>query len=504
MVGPQSMRDPRRDREAALHTSMTLAVMLLASAAPGAAQQSTLEYVARYDCQPGADHLMAVAALSGDRALVASNRGLTLVDLAALPPGGTSAYLFRLTGINARDVYLSDDEGHIFVNTHRGGSGNIGFDVVAIQGNSLQKVASVTEPGVLYEKMDLEGDLLYVAAHAFGLRIYDVSSPASPTLIGKLEAGFVDAFAVEVDGTRAHVADGGGGLKLVDVSDPTAPQLLDGEDLVGALGTSEDVTVRDGRVYVAAGGAGVAVYTVGDLGSRTLDPLPGSAESLCWVGDHLAVGSFSRTTVFEVGPGTQLTQVAFETAHRRGSSARLRLAEGLGAAPGERLLVAGWNFMDVYALKPSAAGTQPDIVCDTQRIRFDPSGATRQVTVTNNGQGTLVVSQVSVTSPDFAAAWSGGSLAPGASVSFDVTYQGGPTNTGSGVVLLGSNDPDENPLPIQVFGNTTFLDPGEPAVDFTLQTLERDAQTGQVVQGAPFSLSGQLGKIVWFAVFGTW
>ena len=488
-----------------MRASPLLAVAVALLAMPSAAGQETLEHLGRYDCQPGADHLMAVAALSGERALVAGNKGLTLVDLTALPQGGTSAYLARLPGVNARDLTLTPDQTHVFVNTHRGeNSGNIGFDVVRIAGTNLQRVGAVTEPGVLYEKMCLDGDRLYVAAHAYGLRVFDVSTPAAPVLLGQLETGLVDAFAVAVDGDTAYVADGAGGLKVVDVSDPTAPLLLAGEDLDSALGTSEDVVVRDGRVYVAAGGAGVAVYQGAELASRTLQAVPGCAESLCWVGERLAVGSFSATTLFAVGPGTELTQVAFESVHRRGSAARLRLAEGVAAASGDRLLVANWNFMDVYALKPAAAATQPDIVCDVQRIRFAPSGGTRKVTLTHNGQGTLSVSQVSVSSPDFTVGWSGGSLAPGESVAFDVTYQGGPTGSGSGVVLLGSNDPDESPLPIQVFGNTPYLDPGEPAPDFTLQTLERHPQTGLPVQGPPFSLSGQFGKIVWFAVFGTW
>ena len=66
-----------------------------------------------------------------------------------------------------------------------------------------------------------------------------------------------------------------------------------------------------------------------------------------------------------------------------------------------------------------------------------------------------------------------------------------------------SNDPDEDPLPIQVFGNTTYLDPGEASIDFTLPSIRRDELTGDYIE-APLTLSDHLGKIVWFQVYGHW
>ena len=70
-------------------------------------QELALDYLYRYDCQAGIpDHLMHSVEVSGNRAIVASNRGLTLVDLGALPVGGTQSYLFRLAGPNARDMVV--------------------------------------------------------------------------------------------------------------------------------------------------------------------------------------------------------------------------------------------------------------------------------------------------------------------------------------------------------------------------------------------------------------
>jgi len=465
-----------------------------------------LDYRCRYICQSGEpDHLLCAQGLSDGRAIVAGNRGLALIDLSALTTGGTGSYLFRLQGVNARDVLIGEDQNYIFVNTHRGeGTGSTGFEVVQLSGNTMKKVATREEEGILYEKMCLRGSYLYVAAHGNGLRIFDIADPENPGIAGKLEEGFVDAFAVAVEGDTAYVADGAGGLKVVDVSNPASPSIIAGECLETARGTSEDVVARDGRVYVAAGGAGLAVYTPDDLSSRALQEVDGCAESLAWIGDHLAVGTIKGVVIYEIGPGTAVTPVASELSHRLGESARLRLLNGVGAAPGNLLLCANWNFMDVFELKEAAASSQPDINCSVQRLRFPPGGGAREVTITHNGRGVLNISSVSPRHRDFSTDYSGGSLSPGESVSFQINYQGSDAQQGEGVVLVHSNDPDEEPLPIQVFGNTRYLDPGEEAVDFSLPAFRRDPETGALVESSTFTLSENRGKVVWFTVFATW
>ena len=467
---------------------------LVCLAASLAGQAMTLEYQGRYNCQPGPDHLMGTVALSGDRALVGGNKGIALVDLKALPVGGTQNYLGLVSWGNPRDFYLTKDEQHVFVNTDRSG-----FTVAQIQGNVLGMVTTRNETGVFYDKMCLDGNYLYVAAHAHGIRIFDVSQPANPTTVGRLDQGFVDAFAIAVDGNTAYVADGAGGLKIVDVTDRRAPRIVTGETLATAKGTYEDITVKNGRVYAAAGGAGLAVYEAGKLASRTLVPVPGCAESLCWVGNHLAMGTLAGVVVFAPGAGTTVTQVAQETSHRRGTTASLRFAEGV-ASSGNLLLVADWNYLDVYELKPASTGTQPDINCDVQRVRFKPSGGRCRATVTNNGSGALQISSVTSSSAAFQVSYPGGTLSPGQSAWFDIVFTGG---TASGVITIQSNDPDENPLPIQVFGETTYLDPGENAPDFTVTTLIRDKNSGQLKQGS-FTLSQHRGQAIWFNAFASW
>lgn len=483
-----------------LHIIISFVILTIFN--PLVAAETALDYLYRYEHQSGEpDHLLDAVAVDSHRAIVCGNRGLALIDLNALPLNGTKQYLYRLPGLNARDVYPAYP--YVFVNLHRGESeGPYGFAVVKIEGNTLRKIKVISETDALLEKMCLTNNYLYVAAHNKGIRIYDINDPENPTLVGRLDNGFVDAFAIAVSNDTAFVADGGGGLKIVDVNNKTQPRILAGETLATAVGTAEAITCKNGRIYVAAGGAGVAVYGNGDILSRKIIPIGGAAEDVCWVDDYLAVSNLNGVVIFKQGSSGALIKVGRETTARRGKGT-LRLCEGIGAAAGHRILCADWNYLDVYRITPVDESTQADISCDVQRIRFAPEGGAKTVTVTNNGGGTLTISNVSNSAADlFHTSFTGAALAPGQSIQFEITYNGSGTNAAA-LISLASNDPDENPLPIEVFGRTPYLDPGEEAVDFTLPALSMDHETGQMKEKM-FTLSQHRGQIVWFQVYGSW
>lgn len=476
--------------------------MIFITLMPAEAAEMALDYLYRYEHQSGEpDHLLDAIAIDSNRAIVCGNRGLALIDLNALPLNGTKQYLYRLTGLNARDVYLKYP--YVYVNLHRGESeGPYGFAVVKIEGNTLRKIKVISETNTLLEKMCIRDDFLYVAAHNKGIRIYNISDPENPTLTGRLDDGFVDAFAIDVANDTAFVADGGGGLKIVDVGDKSQPRIIAGETLETAVGTSETITCKSGRIYIGAGGAGVAVYQNGDLNSRKIYPIGGAAEDMCWIGDFLVVSNFHGITVLHEYSVGELTIVGGETTARR-AKGTLRLCEGVGAVSDNRILSADWNYLDVYQIKSLDESMQPDINCDVQRIRFAPDGETKTVTVTNNGGGDLTITNVTSSAPGFfQTSFTGTTLSPGQSVQFEIIYNGSGTNA-AGVISLASNDPDENPLPIQVFGRTSYLDPGEEAADFTLPALSMNHETGQMEEKM-FTLSQHRGQIVWFQVYGSW
>jgi hypothetical protein len=111
--------------------------------------------------------------------------------------------------------------------------------------------------------------MAYLAAGTEGLRIYNVSELANPSLVGSylpLEsdcpARQVDFDEVVVVGTTAYVAAGRCGLLIVDVGDPSVPLLL------GAFDTREwvkDVKIRE------SGGATIAYLADHWGGLRIVD-----------------------------------------------------------------------------------------------------------------------------------------------------------------------------------------------------------------------------------------
>ncbi|MHC5112047.1 MAG: hypothetical protein ACYTHJ_19460 [Planctomycetota bacterium] len=465
-------------------------------------EEMTLEYVGRYNHQPGVDHILSAVLVSPDRVLVGGTR-LALIDPGTLPTNGTQQHVdFVSDWVRAHNMYVKDD--YVFLNTH--GVGDLpeqyGFRIVRIVDDTIQDVTSINEPGIFYEKMFIQGDFLFVAAHRHGLRIFNVSQPEEPILVGMLDEGFVDAFDIAVSGNVAYVADGAGGLKIVDVTDKAAPEILAGEDLTGAVGTAEAVTIRAGKVFVAIGANGVAIYDEGDVTSRQILDIGAFAEDLCWVGDYLAVSTYSGPFIVDPDASGGPAVVAREVNSRREETARLWLNCGIADGGGNRLLVASWDYMDVYEVKPASMSTQPDIIASTQRIRFHPEGGAETVTLTNNGQGDLQIGFITSILPSFTVDYVPGTLGPGQSMSVDITYDGTPT-PGNSVIHIASNDPDENPFPIQVFGDTMYLDPGEPAVDFSLPMLTLDPETDAFVEET-FALSQYAGKIVFFSIYGSW
>jgi hypothetical protein len=99
---------------------------------------------------------------------------------------------------------------------------------------------------------------LFVAAAEAGLEIWDVGSPAAPTLMGQLNTpGY--SRAVAVADSYAYVADGDAGLRIINVSNPQSPVDVGHYDTPGyAYG----VAVAGGYAYVADHLAGLRIIDV--------------------------------------------------------------------------------------------------------------------------------------------------------------------------------------------------------------------------------------------------
>ena len=172
-------------------------------------------------------------------------------------------------------------------------------------------------PAHVYD-LDVAGDFLYVANNDAGLRVFDVSDPASPVEVVLVDdSAFGGAvLGVYAAGVRLYVLAGGGGVSVWDVSDPYAFDLsmscANGTPTVCATGGCADASllgcfqnfplqeyyrdavVRDGRLYAAGALYGLVVLDVTDPAAIQVDSLgalfPGQVMDVA-VRNELVVGA---------------------------------------------------------------------------------------------------------------------------------------------------------------------------------------------------------------------
>lgn len=130
--------------------------------------------------------------------------------------------------------------------------GAYGFHVVDVEDPAEPAILATLQWTDWMQDLVLEGDLLYVVGQ--DLRIFDVSGPAAPSLIGSLSG--VHSRRAALSGSCLVLA-GLDSWSIVDTSDPTAPRVVHEGDF-GA----RDVVVRDSLAYL--GGTGVRIYDIGD------------------------------------------------------------------------------------------------------------------------------------------------------------------------------------------------------------------------------------------------
>jgi hypothetical protein len=154
---------------------------------------------------------------------------------------------------------------------------------LAIAGGNITQTASGnptlkgTYDSTLASDVYVVGKYAYVADYTAGLRVVDVSNPASPTLLGTVDTGGFAA-GVFVAGRYAYVVDANDGLNIVDVSSSTAPAVVG----VYAGTNGDNVYVAGRYAYVAAGGSGLQIVDVSNPAAPTL------------------VGSYSMTGAYDV------------------------------------------------------------------------------------------------------------------------------------------------------------------------------------------------------------
>ena len=127
---------------------------------------------------PGVKHVMGVETLWGHYALISSYDLLCLVDLDDLAQGQSPGCIAAIPEMDATTAVIAGN-GYAYVNRRQGGLAIVRLDEPTL---SLSLVGEISEPGVFFEKMAVLNERLYVAAHGYGIRIYNLVDPAAPAL----------------------------------------------------------------------------------------------------------------------------------------------------------------------------------------------------------------------------------------------------------------------------------------------------------------------------------
>jgi len=108
------------------------------------------------------------------------------------------------------------------------------------------------------QKVELCGNVAYVASRQSGLHTVDVYNPAAPVLLSTFDtSGYATSLAIS--GNKLAVSSGGGGVYLFDISIPSQPKLI---QHLTSCGYTNTVKFMDDRLVVGARDQGILIYKI--------------------------------------------------------------------------------------------------------------------------------------------------------------------------------------------------------------------------------------------------
>lgn len=159
----------------------------------------------------------------------------------------------------------------------------------------------------------ISGNYAYLADADYGLKIMDISDPASPELLSSSEDW---THSVVVVGNYAYLSASEysesftGVLKVVDISDPAAPVLVGSCDMTENGG---DIAVSGNYAYVSAGNYGMDIFDISDPATPSLLlnlPVVNSTTTTVTVsGDYVYLGDNGTLRIFDISdPANPITE----------------------------------------------------------------------------------------------------------------------------------------------------------------------------------------------------
>lgn len=353
------------------------------------------------------------------------------------------------------------------------------------------EIATFVRDATTFEGMDAAGTMLYVAAHDKGLLVLERT--ATGLVERGVATGLTNAWGVDVDPARqiAFVADGAGGLAAVDVSSPASPAVVGRVDFDGA---AMMVQVVGDVAYVAASQAGLVAVDISDpraLRVLSVTDTPGTALELAVSGGHAFVADWNDVRAFDVSDPAHPALLATERIDVSGGFPRVL---GVGAY-GDYAFAGEWTGLHALQLFPDRVA--PDLWVGEREIDFGvvPAGDEDAVAVAieNQGRARLAVWSIETTDRRFSVDRDQVVVEPGQVAVVEVRVRPDGDAEVRGQLKLLSDDPDDGERTIDLRVNRPGVGVGDPAPEVAVQLLD----------GGQWRLSDHAGQVVLLAYFAT-
>ncbi len=220
-----------------------------------------------------------VVAGAKNQLVVAAGTNILLLDveqpkkvriLARLPVG-----LVRTMTFNGEFIYAADEKQ--------------GLLIIKVKNNKLVLMGRWIGPGTVNQVVT-ENRYAYVADPAFGIRVLDISRPASPNEIGNIPL-LSPANYLLIDRNRLYAAVGWAGITIVDISNPAALKELVTVKLNGEI---QALSRTGDSLWVAKGLDGVSLLSIASPDSLHVlaDYRPGfEVLDVAYAGEYAAAAS---------------------------------------------------------------------------------------------------------------------------------------------------------------------------------------------------------------------
>ena len=316
--------------------------------------------------------------------------------------------------------------------------------------------------GYNLENLDVDNNLLAVAAHEDGVLFYNLSNPENPTYYGRLDTE--NAWTVTLKNNTAYVGDQLN-LLTVDLSNPSNPVITNSFEMSNAI---KDIQLDQDRelLYIALGTDGVSVFNPETLSIAANYNTTCLANRLSVSENKIAVSDWDDVEILD-WDGTHLNIVGYKNTTRRTMAIAMK---------NNFVYSAEWKSLQVFEY-----GTinGPDIDLSNYEINYpyveNGESHIMSVDVINNGNQTLISSDY-ITHPDFTILNTIQNIEPGHYQTINIEYTANANNASGSYGLL-SNDTDEFEVKCQTNGNVNGANVGEQAPDFELDIIANGAGT---------------------------